>query len=534
MKKLRMLLATVTLPLLMSGCAGTGSDPAAATPASPTPEETAMSSTSALPPLTYEGFRPIGDETIMMNPSKWGELNTHDPSIFKDGDMYYVFSTDASYGDVHKSGVQIRRSKDLVTWEYVGPAFENYAADAAEAIAYAKLDVSKNQGFWAPDVMKVGDTYRMYFSASTFGSTRSCIALAEADTVTGPYTFRGIVVESEANAVSFPNAIDPAMIYDENGRLFMSYGSFFGGIFMVELDEATGFIKEGADKPVRIAGSRGAAIEGSYLVHLQEPQMTAGWYYLFVSYGSLSSDYNIRVGRSRTVTGPYLDANGKDLATLGSGNEERVGTKLMGGYTFLTDPGVPASKGFMAPGHNSALIEGDRYFLVHHVRTYALPSYWFTMNIRPFFLNKYEWPVVAPHRYHGETPAPITLPDGVYALIAHGNDSNAQAHRSERFRFEGGVVSRVAETDVDTDATTEDAAGQAADTQPDAQPDAVHLAESGAYEIYEDFRMRLTLDGTVYDGVALKQHDWERSRDVYAFTLMSENGACVWGSTQVE
>ena len=459
-----------------------------------------------MPAPDYTGFRPIGDESIMMNPTKWGELNTHDPSIFKDGDFYYVYSTDASYGDVHKPGVQIRRSRDLITWEYVGPAFENYAVDAAEAIAHAKLDVSKNQGLWAPDVMKVGNTYRMYFSASTFGSSRSCIGLAEADRAEGPFTYRGIVVESEVNAVSGPNAIDPAMIYDETGRLFMSYGSFSGGIFLVELDESTGFIKDGADKPIRIAGSRGAAIEGSYLIHLQEPQMTAGWYYQFVSYGSLSSDYNIRVGRSRAVTGPYLDANGKDLATLGAGNEDRVGTKLMGGYTFVTDPGVPASKGYMAPGHNSAILDGDRYFLVHHVRTYTLPDYWFTMNVRPFFLNKHEWPVVAPNRYNGETLAPVALPDGTYGLIVHGNDSNAQPHRSERFRFADGKIFR----------------------------DTADGVAIGTYQIYDSYRMSIMLDGLAYDGVALRQFDGERKQDVFAFTVMSEAGDCLWGNTQLQ
>ena len=234
--------------------------------------------------------------------------------------------------------------------------------------------------------------------------------------------------------------------------------------------------------------------------------MTAGWYYQFVSYGSLSSDYNIRVGRSRAVTGPYLDANGKDLATLGAGNEDRVGTKLMGGYTFVTDPGVPASKGYMAPGHNSAILDGDRYFLVHHVRTYTLPDYWFTMNVRPFFLNKHEWPVVAPNRYNGETLAPVALPDGTYGLIVHGNDSNAQPHRSERFRFADGKIFR----------------------------DTADGVAIGTYQIYDSYRMSIMLDGLAYDGVALRQFDGERKQDVFAFTVMSEAGDCLWGNTQLQ
>lgn len=442
-----------------------------------------------------DGARPLGVEAMMFDTAQWGELNTHDPSIFKDGDTYYVFSTDASYGDVHPLGVQIRKSGDLITWTYVGPAFADFPADCAEAIAHAKLDPEKKQGLWAPDITKEGDVYRLYFSASTFGVSRSCIGLAEAEHIEGPYTFKGIVIKSDAGAVNGANAIDPQLVYDTDGRLFMSYGSFFGGIFIHELDRETGFIKDTSAQPTRIAGSRGASVEGSVIAYLPE----SGYYYLFVSYGSLSSNYNIRVGRSRTVTGPYLDAMGKDMAGLGPGGDERVGTKLLGGYTFKEDAGIPATKGYMAPGHNSILIDGDDRFIVHHVRTYGLPSYWFTMNVRRFVLNAYDWPVVAPQRYHGGALAAIDWPEGVYNLIAHGRDSNAESHDSRRITMADGRVSGAAE---------------------------------GTYELYDEWRIRLTLDGVEYDGVVLAEYDAERAAaDVLSFTAMSEDGLCVWGTT---
>ena len=447
--------------------------------------------------LPYTGFRPLGDEKLMMDSSLWGELNTHDPAIFKDDDgTYYVFSTDASYGDIHKLGVQVRKSFDLITWQYVGAAFDDFENECAEAIAHGKLNPSKKQGLWAPDVIKVGDIYRMYFSASTFGVSRSCIGLAESKKATGPYTYKGIVVKSEAGAVNGPNAIDAALIYDEEGRLYMSYGSFSGGIFMTQLDNVTGFIKEGAEKPMRIAGCRGAAVEGSYISFIPE----SGYYYLFVSYGSLSSDYNIRVGRSRSVTGPFLDANGRDMATLSSGNEEKIGTKLMGGYTFISDPGKPPTKGYMAPGHNSALIDGSDYFLVHHVRTYTLPIHWFYMNVRRFCLNSFEWPVVAPNRYYGEKLEAVDLPDGVYAFVRHLNDTNAESHDSVRINMENGDIS-----------------GEV----------------NGSYRQYDGYRIELIIEGKLYDGVVLKQYDWERDEDVTAFTAMSEDGLCIWGVTQL-
>lgn len=438
----------------------------------------------------------MGDESVIRDSSLWGELNTHDPSIFKDNDIYYAFSTDASYGNMHKTGVQIRKSADMITWQYVGAAFENFESDCAEAIQHAKIDVSKNEGLWAPDILKINGVYRLYFSASTFGSSRSCIALAEADNPEGPYTYRGIVLKTEANALTDPNAIDPAFIYDKDGGLFMSYGSFFGGIFIDEIDVETGFLKKDAEDPVRIAGSRGAAVEGSYIVYIPE----SDYYYMFVSYGSLSSNYNIRVGRSKNVTGPYLDANGMDMASLGLGNEERVGTKLMGGYTFLSDPGVTPSKGYMGPGHNSALIDGSDYFIVHHTRTYKLPEYWFAMNIRRFCINRFGWPVAAPNRYYGETMESVALPNGSYAFIEHLSDSNKDSHSSKKIELKDGRITG---------------------------------AVTGTYGMYEDYKIELTIDGVLYDGVVMKQYDWERQAEVFAFTAMSETGLCIWGCTQL-
>ncbi|MDR0643067.1 MAG: arabinan endo-1,5-alpha-L-arabinosidase, partial [Treponema sp.] len=350
--------------------------------------------------LPYSGFRPLGDRRIMEDPSLWGELNVHDPAVIKDGKYYYVFSTDASLGNVHPLGIQIRRSKDLVTWEYRGTAFKDFEKDAAEVIAYAGLKPQNKDGLWAPDIVKTGGKYRLYFSASTFGSSRSCIALAEAKNIEGPYHYRGMALKSAANALREPNAIDPAIVLDKSGNQWLSYGSFFGGIFLVPLDNKTGLVKEDA-LPRRLAGFRHAAVEASCILYLKE----SGYYYLFLSYGSLSLDYNIRLGRSRNIEGPYLDARGNDLADLVPGREGELGTKILGGYTFTGNKNpdsVPAAERYKAPGHNSVLVDrrsgGEELFIVHHVRSYGLPDYWFYMNVRRFFLNRWLWPVAAPLR----------------------------------------------------------------------------------------------------------------------------------------
>ena len=444
--------------------------------------------------LPYEGARPMGDNTIAMDTALWGELNTHDPSIIKVDDRYYVFSTDASLGDIHQSGVQVRVSKDLITWEYLGTAFENYAQECAGAVAYAGLDTEKGQGFWAPDIIRYGDCYRLYFSASTFGSSRSCIALAEADQPEGPYRYKGIVISSEANALKNPNCIDPGITVEEDGRMYMVYGSFFGGIFIAELDSETGLLQK-TEEPVHLAGGQHASIEGPVIRYIPE----TGYYYLFVSYGSLSSDYNIRVARAESITGPYLDAAGNDMKNLAPGNEERIGTKLMGGHTFLSSPPALATKGVMAPGHNGLLIDGEDYFIVHHTRSYSLPDYWFKMQVRRFAMNDYGWPVILPNCYDGESFEAADLPDGSYALVAHGADNNDKSHDSKLVELSGGDISG---------------------------------AYTGTYTLYDDYRIALTLDGIEYNGVVAKQFDRERKSDVTAFSAMSETGLTVWGSTQ--
>jgi arabinan endo-1,5-alpha-L-arabinosidase len=445
--------------------------------------------------LPYSGFRPLGDDTIAADSSLWGELNVHDPSVITDGDYYYVFSTDASNGNRHPLGVQIRRSKDLVTWEYRGAAFRDFKNDCAEVIAWAGLWLPNHDGLWAPDIIKSGGWYRLYFSASTFGSQKSCIALAESKNIEGPYTYKGIVVKSSAGRG--PNAIDPALVRSKEGGLYMAYGSFFGGIWLAELDGKTGFFKDAAE-PVKIAGGDHAAVEGPAIVYLPETD----YYYLFVSYGSLSKDYNIRLARSRRIEGPYLDARGRDMNNAALVKTGRAGLKLMGGYNFDTDSRAADSGGYKAPGHNTVLVDGEDRFILHHVRSYALPDYWFTMNVRRFALNRFGWPVISPLRYAGERFDPVDLPGGDYKLIRHGDDTNATSPEALSVHLEAGVFTG---------------------------------SLSGTYRIYDGFHIELLLNGEPYDGFVFSRPKAEEGRRDYAetgfcaFSVMSEDGYCIWG-----
>ena len=439
-------------------------------------------------PSRAASFSDLGNTGLINRPADWGTVNTHDPSLVRGDDgRWYVFSTDASAGDIHRCGVQVRVSDDLIHWEYLGTAFEDYETTCAEEIAAARLNPSKHDGLWAPDVVKAGDQWRMYYSASTFGSSRSVIGMAVADSLTGPWEDKGIVIRSDAGASAKPNAIDPCIFTDPSGKQYMTWGSFFGGIWLTALDDE-GFAE---GESVRIAGFRGCRAEGSYLIWLPQTE----YYYLFVSYGSLLEDYNIRVGRSRTIEGPYLDANGRQMTDLVAANESRIGVKLMGGYQLLHDKG--SSIGIKAPGHCSVVVDGDRLWLCHHTRTQKLADWWFAMQIRPMMLSADGWPLVMPMSYQGEDFEPVTeLPEGAYNLIRHETDSNKTPKVSERITLKDG-----------------------------------RLEDLGNC-VLENGRVTLTLDGVCYDGVALWQTDDERGGRVMSISVISGEGECVWLSEE--
>lgn len=263
------------------------------------------------------------------------ELVIHDPSTFiRDTDgTWWLFAT----------GVQVvaARSTDLVSWTYHDPVL---SAPPPWAIEVAPGNTKHH--YWAPDIIKVEDLYHLYYSVSEFGKNTSAIALATSpalDPTAAGYgwTDRGIVIRSGPGKDY--NAIDPAMFY-EDGRLWMSFGSFWGGIFLIELDPVTG-LRIAPESPIhRLAWSR--EIEAPTLHRRGE------YIYLFINEGvccrGKDSTYRLRVGRSRLVTGPYLDDQGRDLL-------ERGGREVL------------ATEGdFIGPGHIGLLQDGDKEWASVH------------------------------------------------------------------------------------------------------------------------------------------------------------------------
>ncbi len=258
---------------------------------------------------------------------------TRDPSsIVKCKDEYWVFYTGR--------GVPSYHSRDLVKWER-GPAVFK---DAPGWIARI-VPENRRMQYWAPDIIKLGDRYLLYYSVSTLGTMTSAIGLATNRTLDPEdpgYEWRdeGWVVRTQEG--DGYNAIDPSVFEDRDGSLWLSFGSYWSGIKLVQLDAQSG--KRMAPEAKLFSLAYNESIEASYLCRHGE------YYYLFVNWGSCcqgpKSTYNIRVGRSQAVTGPYLDKAGVEMLHSG-------------GSLFLATTNGP----LIGPGHAGTLkAEGKDWF----------------------------------------------------------------------------------------------------------------------------------------------------------------------------
>lgn len=267
-----------------------------------------------------------------------GDLGTHDPALVapcEEGEPWYVFATgDGRLGD---GTIPIRRSTDGgTTWTYEGTIWESKPQWLLDAVPGV-------DNLWAPEVHHdpSQDTYYLYYAASTFGDQRSVIGLATNTTLDPAdpdyeWVDRGRVWES--NAGDPYNAIDPNIIVAD-GTHYMAYGSWWDGIFMIELDWPSGKAAPDAS-PVNIADRGGSGIEAPSMVEHD------GMYYLFTSWDvccdGANSTYNIRVGRSESPTGPFVDAEGTALTDGG-------GTPVLADHDgFVATGGQSISNGLMA------------------------------------------------------------------------------------------------------------------------------------------------------------------------------------------
>jgi hypothetical protein len=302
-------------------------------------------------------------------PNLRGSLGIHDPSaVIQCGNLYYVFGTG--------QGIISKSSADKMYW-VTGPGVfansPNWTTNAVPGFA---------GNFWAPDISYFNGQYYLYYAVSTFGSQISAIGLATNPTLdpTDPnyqWTDHGPVIQSTTGSAY--NCIDPSVTFDSSSNLWMSFGSFWNGIYLVQLNAATGLINATNPTPVHLAvdSASGDPIEASYLYHY------GSYYYLFVNWGTccatpaLASTYNIRVGRSANITGPYLDRNSVNMVSGG-------------GTLFLKATGK-----FIAPGQMGILNENGNYYFGYHyldandngVPTFDLEPLSWTADGWPAFTN---------------------------------------------------------------------------------------------------------------------------------------------------
>ncbi|MDT0343688.1 arabinan endo-1,5-alpha-L-arabinosidase [Streptomyces litchfieldiae] len=258
-----------------------------------------------------------------------GDIGVHDPTFVKKPDGTYLV---AHTGD----NIALKTSTDRTAFRNAGSAFPNGAP-------WTTTYTGGSRNLWAPDISYQNGQYYMYYSASTFGSNRSAIFLATSPTgASGTWTNQGLVIESRQSD-NF-NAIDPQLVVDDQGRWWMSFGSFWSGIKMVQLNPSTG---KRADTTIRsIAGRNGGAIEAPTIFK------HGSYYYLFVSFDlccrGADSTYRVMVGRSTSVTGPYYDRNGVAMTSGG-------GTEVLAGHGSIH-----------GPGHQDVFADSDHDILAYH------------------------------------------------------------------------------------------------------------------------------------------------------------------------
>ena len=292
-------------------------------------------------------------------------LNIHDPVVIKQDDFYYLFSTGV--------GIPVKRSRDMLDWRIArgGTVFQRMPAEASAYVPGA-------DAIWAPDISFYNDKYHLYYSVSTFGSNHSAIGLATNSTLHhGDDNFawvdEGIVVQSDFS--DNYNAIDANLIMDTDGVPWLVFGSHWGGIKMIRLDYETG--KQSPDDTTlySVASRRihPRAIEGPFIIHRND------YYYLFVSFDQccqgINSNYNVRVGRAETITGPYADRDDTPMMRDG-------GTQI----TFPTNR-------YRGPGHNGIFSEGDQDYIVYHAYD-AVQGGTPALRIDPLVWDAGGWPSI--------------------------------------------------------------------------------------------------------------------------------------------
>ncbi|SHE31454.1 arabinan endo-1,5-alpha-L-arabinosidase [Dysgonomonas macrotermitis] len=454
------------------------------------------------------------DVAAMTDYKQWGTYNVHDPSIKKLGDTYYAYSTDAIYGEdsavIKKNSlpfgyIQVRKSKDLVNWEFSGWAFSEIPDEAVKWVR-SNSGGKGATNVWAPYITQYKDKYRLYYSVSAFGRQTSYIGLAESDSPEGPWEQKGCVVKTKTGDVM--NAIDPSIAEDAaTGKQWMLYGSYFGGLHCMELNPETGLALTEGDQGHLIArrfdGKRNN-IEAPEVMY--NPQFKK--WYLFVSYDPLVTTYNVRVGRSDSPEGPFTDFFGKDM------REEEDN------YPILTYPyRFENHTGWSGVAHCAVFDNQDgKYFMAHQGRL-APRNFMMDLHIREIFWTADGWPVVSPERYTDTPTQDVTEQDitGTWEIILVEDVGN-----TELTLVDGQVLPE--------NLQLTDKKRNISQTYDFKDDKTVEGKLAGSWKYSGQNSLDLKLDSIETSGLHLfVGQDWENQKQTILFTGLDSKGRSVWG-----
>lgn len=502
-------------------------------------------------------------------------VSVHDPSIVWEptSSTYYIFGS-------HRA---VAKTTDLMSWSTVNPvvsttAFSSPAVKkvkkggveydfAFNAESWSKrgstsYDISGN--LWAPDVIynKAMKKWCMYMSVNG-DKWYSSIVLLTADNIEGPYTYQApVVISGFHDGTSYkdtdlevvlgaqgslperykmatsgsgnwgerwPNNIDPCVFYDEEGKLWMSYGSWSGGIWMLELDENTGlrdydvnYELTGSGNGITIDPYFGKKIAGGYYVSGEASyiEYIGGWYFLFVTYGGLEAagGYQMRVFRSEKPDGPYVDVRNTNAIfqsyklNYGSSSNDKRGVNIFGAYSDWGNQ-VVGNWSERSQGHNSIIAAEDgRTYLVYHTR-FQNRDEAHEVRVHQVFLNKDGWLVAAPFEYTGDQvksaditstqQVPTSQIPGSYKLLIH--DFNLDHSKKE--------LAKPVSIEVNADGT-------------------ITGSTTGTWSITEGtsyISIKLESSSYAYEGVMVYQTLEPTTDRVMAFTAVNRNGVTIWG-----
>lgn len=445
------------------------------------------------------------------NFSQWGTYNVHDPSVIRVGDRYYMYSTDAIYfqrrtdgkrPDVKMGNIQMRSSADLVHWKFEGWAFDSIPADSRQWV----LAHSDNKGatnIWAPYPVYYNGKFRLYYCVSAFGLQTSYIGMAESTSPLGPWEMKGAVVKTKRGDPM--NAIDPSIVADANsGRMWMHYGSYFGGLYAVELNPLTGLPATDGDKGHFIATRANIKkdnIEAPEIVY--NPRFKK--YYLFCSYDPLMTTYNVRVGRADKPEGPFLDFFGNDLRDS------------INHYPILTHPyRFDNHPGWAGTGHCGVFADaGGKFFMAHQGRL-CPENQLMDLHLREIKWTVDGWPVVSPERY----AATVATKFGREDLIGEWEVIRVQDAKTDRQLEFGQILwgeGALKKTEVDRSVHVMLKANGM-----------INESDGWAYEKSAGLRLRLKSE-SVDNLIVFCGHDWENGKETLLFTGLDKNGCSVWG-----